>query len=476
MASSTHSTTEDFYITLRYAENIAHGAGFVYNLGERVLGTTTPLYTLILALSAWMHIGPVFLGKLINIAADGGTCFLIGYLPARPEIGLPRAGQFAALLYAFSSTPVSITIGGMETGLVTCTGMAMIAAYSARSTRILYVLGALLFLLRIDGLLLFALLAACLAIQQRRIPWREVVLACLIAAPWILFAMIYFGSPIPTSLTAKVYVYSHALASPRSVTIDAFRTQFSQGVVQATLSLLFVLGVIGIMFKSVWRPNNQPQAALRASLGAPAAWLCIYYLAMYCSTVPPFPWYFLPPWPIYLIVAMLGASLLMKRFPRTLLARLKPIESTAAFAGLLVVGVFGTAHLGHIRSAVAREQLMEDSLRIPIGLWFNQHALPNERILLEPIGYIGYFSRRQVLDMIGLVSPEVFSSYRTPHPLADMVVRFRPEWLCLSPAEIESLRRGSNTLLYSEYVYVRQFNMPGRAPDFLIYHLRRRRP
>src|SRR5205085_5248997 len=51
---TTHRTVEDFFITLRYAENIAHGAGFVYNAGERVLGTTTPLYTLYLALTSWL--------------------------------------------------------------------------------------------------------------------------------------------------------------------------------------------------------------------------------------------------------------------------------------------------------------------------------------------------------------------------------------------------------------------------------------
>ena len=42
-------TSEDFLITLRYAENLAHGQGLVFNPGERVLGTTTPLYTLFLA-------------------------------------------------------------------------------------------------------------------------------------------------------------------------------------------------------------------------------------------------------------------------------------------------------------------------------------------------------------------------------------------------------------------------------------------
>ena len=41
--------TDDTYIKYRYAANIATGHGFVYNIGERVLGTTLPLFTLLLA-------------------------------------------------------------------------------------------------------------------------------------------------------------------------------------------------------------------------------------------------------------------------------------------------------------------------------------------------------------------------------------------------------------------------------------------
>jgi len=41
-------TIDDAFITYRYVRNILAGIGFVYNPGEQVLGTTTPLYTLLL--------------------------------------------------------------------------------------------------------------------------------------------------------------------------------------------------------------------------------------------------------------------------------------------------------------------------------------------------------------------------------------------------------------------------------------------
>src|SRR4030067_3215000 len=45
-------TIDDAYITFRYARNLLAGNGFVFNPGERVLGTTTPLFTLVLSAAA----------------------------------------------------------------------------------------------------------------------------------------------------------------------------------------------------------------------------------------------------------------------------------------------------------------------------------------------------------------------------------------------------------------------------------------
>ena len=71
----THALGEDALITLRYAENIAAGHGWVYNPGERVLGTTTPLFTILLALAAWLHLPAMPSGVFVCCAADGVHLF-----------------------------------------------------------------------------------------------------------------------------------------------------------------------------------------------------------------------------------------------------------------------------------------------------------------------------------------------------------------------------------------------------------------
>src|SRR5205809_7032221 len=62
---------DDPYITYRYASNVASGNGFVFNVGERVQSTTTPLFALILAAGALVGLDSSTLGYVLS-----GLCLL----------------------------------------------------------------------------------------------------------------------------------------------------------------------------------------------------------------------------------------------------------------------------------------------------------------------------------------------------------------------------------------------------------------
>lgn len=480
VAAYTHSIGEDALITLRYAEHIAAGHGFVYNLGERVFGSTTPLYTLLLAFFAFLHSDALALGKAANILAEGATCVLLARLLARPEIGKQQAGLFAALLYALTSTPISVAIGGMETGLVTCVGLAMITAYVAGNSRLLYLLGGVLYLLRIDGLLLFGVLAIGLAVRQKRLAWQDLACTALIALPWTLFATFYFGSPIPNTLTAKVTAYGgggHGLLNllhPTAVNREAFQTQFLAGGLQKLLSLLALTGIgtLWLAQRRAAKPSEQQDAAPAPNPGLlllPTVWMLLYFLLMLTSRVPAFGWYFLPPWPVVAILAALGADALIGRLSRSKPATLAPFAWALLLTG---AGALGVWHLPAISSEIGKRQREDDDLRLPIGVWLKHNGQSGERVLLEPIGYIGYYSRLPIIDSVGLVSPEVLPSYRTPNPLADMVARLRPEWLCLREWEAAPLHPQGDTIADGRYLLVRSFQSKTANTVFSLYHRR----
>jgi hypothetical protein len=459
---STHSTTEDFFITLRYAENIAHGRGFVYNPGERVLGTTTPLYTLYLATASWCGSNPILAGKVANILADGATVYLIAATLFR--LGRPRVGLLAALLYAFASTPINFSIGGMETGLVTLAATRAIYAFVSGRGRAMFAWLALLFLFRIDGLLLAALLAAgWLWAQPVRSRWWNLASAAwpglLIVTPWLVFAWTYFGSPIPVSMIAKLAVYAR-MVPEQLPNLPAFLTQFWTGLPQKVLLAGFLVGA-GICVRD-------------RRLLAPIVWLLAYFATMLVSKVPAFGWYFMPPLPLYYIVAALGIAWVIDRCARTI--RNPAAVQRAYLPGMALLALGLIWHLRSIDRDIAHAQRTEDIVRLPIGLWLHDNAAPNDHVLLEPIGYIGYYSGLPILDMIGLVSPEVLASYRASvqNPRLDIVQRLRPELLLLRPSEAEQIggkagARGE-PLAAGEYRLIHTFRDADRnGITFLLY-------
>src|SRR5438105_2649940 len=75
---------DDAYITFRYARNLAEGVGLVYNPGEWVLGTTSPLWAILLA--GGYRLGATDLPALANAASamcDAASAALLAYYGLR---------------------------------------------------------------------------------------------------------------------------------------------------------------------------------------------------------------------------------------------------------------------------------------------------------------------------------------------------------------------------------------------------------
>src|SRR4030081_2329551 len=69
---------DDAYITFRYARNLAEGLGLVYNPGEWVLGTTAPLWAVLLAGGYKLGFTDLpWLATFIAAACDAATVALL---------------------------------------------------------------------------------------------------------------------------------------------------------------------------------------------------------------------------------------------------------------------------------------------------------------------------------------------------------------------------------------------------------------
>ena len=263
-------TIDDAYITFRYARNLLAGEGFVYNPGQRVQGTTTPLYTLLLAAEKGMLRGVPLptLALVTNALADAGSVVVLAWLGKR-ALRTPALGIVAGLLWALSPMSVTFSIGGMETSVYVLLLLLAQACYAAGRSGWSAFWCALATLTRPDALLLVGPLFAhmvwervasvrhkvpaetrptpqpweghldapkdaCEGKRQRGMgmpllrsrggadsksweghpdapargfPWIEMAIYALTLAPWLLFATFYFGSPLAHSVVAKSAAY-----------------------------------------------------------------------------------------------------------------------------------------------------------------------------------------------------------------------------------------------------------------------------
>jgi hypothetical protein len=187
-------TVDDAYITLRYAANLLVGHGFVYNAGDPVLGTTSPLYTLLIWMAAAVsgEKDLPFLAFAINIAVDTLNVVLLRALAF--ELGATRyTAALVAVAYALSASIVYYGCGGMETVVFIFWLLGAFNAYLRKWSVCAFVCAGLAAVTRPEGLALIVVLTVIDILLDRRFP-RAVSAGLLPLAVSTVFACWYLDS------------------------------------------------------------------------------------------------------------------------------------------------------------------------------------------------------------------------------------------------------------------------------------------
>src|SRR5574341_500568 len=203
-------TQDDVFITYTYGRNITEGQGFVFNPGQRVQGTTTPLYTLIMAGIYLLNHDLLHAGNLLSALLLVITCLIAVMLLAGSALKPTRL----AIALTIVVCPFVYVSFGMET-LLYC-ALLLIALWlwqGQRQTAAMLVAAALTWT-RADGVVLAGSFLICtiwdnwkrlqaLQNRMRSLPWGLMSAYVLGIAPWFMFAWLYFGSPLPNTFSAK---------------------------------------------------------------------------------------------------------------------------------------------------------------------------------------------------------------------------------------------------------------------------------
>lgn len=394
-SQTTFAVHDDAYITYRYAKNIVNGKGFVYNPGEHVLGTTTPLYTLLLAAVGILY--PDIPTASYAIGVIGwAACSVLVFLICRAS-DQRITGLIAATLVATS--PLFLTALGMETSLYVALSLAAIYLYIVERFNLASIALGLLFLTRGDGILVAFIVLADFLWRRRRFPWQQMFLFALLTVPWLLYSLFTFGSIFPNSLYAKA---GQAHKSLLGGEIGSFL--YGVGVIardslrQSRLHYIFApLWLAGLVSLARQRP--------RWSL-VMIPWMIVYALAYELLGVLRFPWYYAPLWP--------GLALLAAEGVACVLALVGQLGETRRWHGWRYMQITGAillavvmlsaqmASLAHMRSSTIPPH---NQTYISVGNWLRENTPTDATVAAIEIGIIGYYSDRKIIDTMGLITP-----------------------------------------------------------------------
>ncbi len=221
---------DDAYITFQYAKRLAVGYGFSYS-GHCApsYGSTTMLYTSLLAVMAKLGWAPHMSAWTINPVCYGLSAVLL--LLALEEICGLFAAFTAALTWALAWS-VQFFTGGMETSVLflLMTSLFWLMVKRKEDWKRQGIVCGLMLLTRPDTLILVIVAIGSMIdfkagqavgfmkqLIKRKVSWADTTLlvdakafrtagvALAICLPWLVYAWIVFGSPVPNSLVAKLH-------------------------------------------------------------------------------------------------------------------------------------------------------------------------------------------------------------------------------------------------------------------------------
>jgi len=444
---------DDAYITFRYARNILAGLGPFYNPGEPVLGTTTPLFVMMLAALGLVTGGAgasfPHLALVISAVADALTCGML--IALGREFGKSRAGVAAALFWAIAPWSVTFAIGGMETSVFIALTSATFYCHSTRRPIGTSLLGAMSLLTRPDALLFVVPLAVDRLRQadwgpsrrDNRLPIRPAELLVFFGplVVWGVLAFAVYGSPVPQSVAAKAAAYY----LPPEAALVRLAQHIATPFLESQILGPWWIAVGLVLYPSLYLLGWLPIVRQKPWVWPLAAFPWVYVIAYGVANPLLFRWYLSPPLPLYFLGIALGVDRLATDLRR------REIFLASCVLAIASASAAWTLEPDHGPGRPAPEMSY-----IRLELLYHQAAerlrgelTPEATIAAGDVGVLGYETNALILDTVGLVSPASSDYY--PLPSTSYVINYAiPSQLILdrNPDFVVLLEvYGRNTLL-----------------------------
>jgi len=428
---------DDAYIHLRIANNFAAGHGPYYNKGEKVMATSSFVWTCLLALIIRIGLDPLtFLTFLCPVLMVSG---LVVWLKLLDKIQSPAPWIICPIfgLY-YIAVMFPVTVGFMETPLaMLLLGGGLLLLISDRRSGWVFLVLALFTRLE---LAVFIPLMGCIKLFEKNFKWIDLLFLSIPVGIILAALLSFFGVISPNTVNAKSIVYG----IPRlDVLHDVLRVLLPR--VKTKFIVLFVLLLVG----SGWSLNiKQNKTALMLMLGGMA--IASAYIV---KNVLLFSWY-VPLFTIPFVLGILAAVSRSKQWIPLSLVILLCISPLKVFEKYVTSCANSDRKIFQEAAPGARVQRY-----LEVGHLLSQ-LYPDSTLLTSEIGGLGYTFPGRILDGAGLVTPEALQYHplkvpeqRSSHRLgaipADFIDLTKPDIIVSYSIFIQEFMQSSYTSSYA---------------------------
>jgi hypothetical protein len=411
---------DDAWIHQTYARNLALRGEWAFNPGIPSGGSTAPLWSALLSVGFLIKLGPYvwtyLLGALaLWLLAMLGENAVRGLVPAyRPRF--PWVGAALALEWHL----VWAAASGMETLLYALLATAALIFVISGNQKY-FSLGLLIGLsvwVRPDGITLLGPAVLVILLCQPSWPKRLRALVNLgvgFGSPfalYLLFNLIFSHQPWPNTFYAKQAEYAVLLKAP-----------FLQRWGSEALPLLTGVGVVllpGVVLAIISAVRRRAWGVLAAAI-----WL-VGFLALYAWFLPvtyQHGRYVMPAMPIFFLLGLAGLVEFGTRKRAWLLLNFWRLAMGAVLVVFWGLGAF----------TYAQDVAVIESEMVATANWVSVNVPPGTLVAAHDIGALGYFGKHELIDLAGLVSPEVIPFLRDENLLGIYMTSRRVGYLVVFP-------------------------------------------
>lgn len=401
-------TYDDPFITYRYAENLANGNGFVYNVGEKILSTTTPFYAILLAAlkNPFLNIPKVaIIVSLLSVSAGGLAILLI-----LQKFGLHFASWFGLILYSLFPTVINTT--SSETPLYLALGLFSIYFFLEDKYILSSVLSGLMVITRPDGVLLPFILVLYYFFKHRKINYKFILGAGTIICLWYGFAWVYFGNPLPVTLMVKQSQGEMAISQLFPAGFISTLRNYSQNKVYWIYFVFSLLGVVKLSKKQF------------IPLWIIISWNIVYFLSYTILGVSRYFWYYAPLVPTFILLSAAGLEWLIV---------IKNPRYRYTIFILILVTTISFQLIGLQNLTTNKDKRIE--IYKDIGTWISKNTPSDSKIGVLEVGIIGFYSDRTMIDFAGLIQPDVARQMKNTSTYQETSIwaiqHYKPDYLVL---------------------------------------------